>query len=763
MNTLLRLQRSRRSILLCPALLLASGLAALAQSAAPADATNAPAAPAPKDQPIVLNPFTVDSANDNNGYRTNTTTSGSLIATPLVDLPLTIDVINREFMDDAHSLTVADAARFFAGVAQANKNEYDTESFVIRGFTTIDELRNGIFFHGFTDETNIERVEAVKGPAAVLYGIVEPGGIINYTTKQPMDTPLTALKYSFGSYDYNRVDLDLNQPLDSSNTLLFRIPTSYTTANSFQKYVHTNALFTNPTLTFKPTPKTSITFDYTYRRDEGTWNRGGAMTEASYSPDGSQTLVAPQPISGLYAPYAGAYTYGQVGPQDYSSREHTFGEIRLEQAFTANLSLEAEVSQENLRMTDTGGFMRIQPAPGFESNFYQLNLPPSEMVMFTQNFIEKVKEVQRHFEINLFAKQTFGDFSNKLVLGMQGNEAPTDEIDFFWPGFVPTPAPLLAADSQRFNRGNFSSYVPWFSFQDPIITNLTPSWETPDLYATDQFSGFDNKLHILGGLRRQTYSDLGTTKLVPQIGAIYALTKSLSAYATYSESERSNGIDTITNQVRPLEQAKGFDAGLKTSFLDGKVEGSVTYFDITKQNVAYADLTSFINQQTGQLVGNDTEIVAGQEKSKGVEAEMQIRPFDHTQVSLNYSHDDAHDTKDDPRDQGAQLPGAIKDEVTLLAKYRFAGGPLDRLEIGGGGIFTFGNVFYYLPSNAEFLNYQHGAYQDLTAFVHYDLSVCGKPVNVGVSCKNFTNKHYMNATLQVADPREWFASVEVHF
>ncbi|WP_438481384.1 TonB-dependent siderophore receptor [Oleiharenicola lentus] len=746
---------------------LAAALLSFLASLPLAAQTVEPSAPAgaPKEEPIVLSPFVVNAADDNNGYRTNSTVSGAKIATPLENLPLTIDVINREFINDAHLVSVADAARYVAGVGQYFKNEYDTESFSIRGFNTIALLRNGINFHAVTDTVNVERVEVVKGPAAVLYGVVEPGGLVNYTTKQPTSSAFSSAKVTIGSYNYHRLELDVNQPLNEKKTIAFRMPAAITEADSFQKYVGTKAIFLNPTLTINFSPRTSLTFDYTYRLDRGTWNRGGFFVFNTNDPISGAYIHRPQVTPPQFDDLIGRYNYGQVGPDDYSRREHIYAEIRFNHSFSDNLSFQAAFSEERARMHDTGGFMGLITVPGLERKPVN-QLVAADMLVTSLNWLETVRIRQKHYEATFVYKSDWGSVKNNLVTGLSASVAPVNYAAFTWSGGAAPNVPLTAPDSVRFARGNRAAYVPWFTFTDPVVSSNPPDWGSPSLFVADQLAAFDEKLHVLLGYRLQRYNDVGESKGIPQIGAIYALTKSISAYATYSESMRSNGFvsNTVssTSTPRPMEKAHGFDVGLKMSFRDGMIEGSVAYFKIQKTNVAFTDLTNFIDSN-GNILGGDSVLIAGQADSDGFEASFQVKPFKNTQLSLSYAHLNAVDTKDGALNQGARLPGAIKDSFTFLGKYRFTTGALTGFEIGGGGVITLGNVRYFLPSSNYSDIYQRGGYTDLTAFARYNTRVFGKAVTFGLTVNNLTDERYINATFNVAPPRQIFGSVEVWF
>jgi len=181
---------------------------------------------------------------------------------------------------------------------------------------------------------------------------------------------------------------------------------------------------------------------------------------------------------------------------------------------------------------------------------------------------------------------------------------------------------------------------------------------------------------------------------------------------------------------------------------------------VVKNNVPYSDFSDFVGPG-GKVIGGD-EILGGQFESKGFEAELQIKASANFQIEMQYAYDDGKDTKDGPIDLGANLPGAIPESLTFLAKYHFSGGPLDGLEIGGGGRFTWGLTEYVLPSDVNFgSDNQPGPTRDLMAFIHYKMKVHGKPVELAVGGKNLTNGRLAHPVYAYRDVRTMKLSGEL--
>jgi outer membrane receptor protein involved in Fe transport len=178
---------------------------------------------------ITLQTFTVNTAKDK-GYLAENEVSATRVNSSIAELPFSISALTSQFIADTAPTDLADIAKYSAGVAMASKEfNAGADSFNIRGFTQYPE-RNGFNETSsaalYVDPVDIERVEVVKGPAALLYGQVSPGGTVNYITKQPQPKLFMDLGTSYGSNSFYRETVDLNVP-GANNTLLFRFNGAY--------------------------------------------------------------------------------------------------------------------------------------------------------------------------------------------------------------------------------------------------------------------------------------------------------------------------------------------------------------------------------------------------------------------------------------------------------------------------------------------------------------------------------------------------------
>lgn len=208
-----------------------------------------------------LDPFSVQG--ETNGYSATNSISGTRVNTLIKDIPVPITVITEDFIKDFSYERVEDAVVSDATITRVGRNEGDfNENFTIRGFRSSLNLRNRIPYKGFTDSSMIDRIEIVKGPAAVLYGLSDPGGLVNIITKKPLNVKHTSMNFRIGSESNRRTEWDTGGPLDDEGKVLFRFTGSYDEGGHQRAGGWHNQRFFTPAFTFQPAEKTKIDIEY---------------------------------------------------------------------------------------------------------------------------------------------------------------------------------------------------------------------------------------------------------------------------------------------------------------------------------------------------------------------------------------------------------------------------------------------------------------------------------------------------------------------
>ncbi len=241
----------------------------------PKPPTTAPQQPSAEgDEPIEL----VVTGEPDTGYSVPDASTATKTDTPLRDIPQSIQVIPRRVIEDQKITRLSDALRNVPGVVTSGNRRSLAPDYVIRGFTTQNTLRNGFTFPGSSTtpanasavSNNIERVEVLKGPASVLYGNLEPGGVVNYVTKQPLEAPYYAGEFIVGSDSFYNPTLDFSGPLTTDKRLLYRLNIGYENSGSFVDFVNRENFSIAPTLSYKIGDSTTLNFGYKYIRQDGT-------------------------------------------------------------------------------------------------------------------------------------------------------------------------------------------------------------------------------------------------------------------------------------------------------------------------------------------------------------------------------------------------------------------------------------------------------------------------------------------------------------
>ena len=208
------------------------------------------------------------------GYSVPAISGATRTSTPLRDVPQSVTVITPELMRDQQMTSIADVVRYVPGIA-AHQGENNRDDVVIRGNrSSADFFLNGIRddVQYYRDLYNLDRVEALKGPNALVFGRGNGGGAINRVVKEAVFMPVRAFSLQAGGHDNLRFTGDLDQPLGRS--VAFRANAMLEDSGSFRNGVSLERGAFNPTLTVMASNRTKITFGYEHLRDERVADRG---------------------------------------------------------------------------------------------------------------------------------------------------------------------------------------------------------------------------------------------------------------------------------------------------------------------------------------------------------------------------------------------------------------------------------------------------------------------------------------------------------
>ncbi|HEX8186785.1 MAG TPA: TonB-dependent siderophore receptor [Pyrinomonadaceae bacterium] len=208
------------------------------------------------------------------GYQTDVIGSATKTLTALRDVPQSVSVVSKEQVRDQQMQSIADVVRYTPGLS-VHQGENNRDQVIIRGqSSSADFFLNGVRddVQYYRDLYNLERLETLKGPNALIFGRGGGGGVINRVTKEADFSKTREITLTGGSFYNRRVAGDFAQPFGEK--VAFRLNGVYENSGSFRRFVNLNRTAFNPTFTFNPGAQTKVTVGYEFARDRRTADRG---------------------------------------------------------------------------------------------------------------------------------------------------------------------------------------------------------------------------------------------------------------------------------------------------------------------------------------------------------------------------------------------------------------------------------------------------------------------------------------------------------
>ncbi|MEX0324021.1 MAG: TonB-dependent siderophore receptor [Puniceicoccaceae bacterium] len=574
---------------------------------------------------IELSPFEVLSS-EQEGYRATNSLSATRINTAVRDLPFNLEVVTEAFIDDIAAFDLQESLKYQSGVVTSG----DTGT-RIRGFNSLWNQRNGFRRYDYGDAVSIQRVEVVKGPAAVLYGITAPGGITNYITKRPIEGNHVELKQYVGENSFFRTELDAN--VGSKDAIRFRILGAFQENDSYLSNVSWNVDYVNPVMAWNISEKTQVIIEAEYLDRTRTKDRGRLYDRSK--------LASPQ--NGWFDDIYDSVGHGTafLSNRDewqnnrvdtYSATiEHKFADnfvARFNAYFIRRFDNEQSTSRRGWNtqvsaVKDRDGNFILDSAgnkvPGIQRHWakdssrnrwqsYQLDLLYSvEGDNSRHQFLAGAYySFDNHFRI-LFEDRDFlkiDDPSNPgtAPAGYRGSPVVDKSgTPIGWLGsarklrWVTIGDPNMALGLDDPNYDPVSWKFPWLEYQDDIINYA--------VYTNYLGTFMNERLNIMAGIRydkndyeRASYGAVGAqtptenSHVSPQLGAIYRLTDELSVYGlTSSSMNPANGAANSFEESLDPETGVQYEVGLKGEFLDNRLSATLGYFQVTEQDKIITD------------------------------------------------------------------------------------------------------------------------------------------------------------------------------
>ncbi|WP_077922900.1 TonB-dependent receptor [Spirosoma sp. 209] len=675
--------------------------------------------------------------------RFSRTTSDYVSKMPLKNLenPQVYTSVGKELLAEQLVFSVDDAIRNAPGVQrmwEATGRSGDGGGFYnSRSFILQSSLRNGVagYVSSGIDAVNLEKLEVIKGPSATLFGsaLTSYGGLMNRVTKKPYETVGGEVTLAGGSYDFNRVSLDVNTPLNASRSLLLRVNTAYNYEGTFQTQGYTRSFALAPSLMFRPNERLSILLDAEITRVQSV---GKQMIFFYFPADQLGATRADQ----LNLDYRNSYMGDGLSLNSRST--NLFGQInyRLSPTFTTSTNITSSQSFSDGK----GAYFYLvpdnvvtgNPADAGKSNFL------TRADQSTDNSRNTVFEVQQ----NLNGDFRIGSLRNRVVVGLDFLRINSNQR-FFGSTFDTVPLNVPGFDYSRFSGSRmdsiYASGPPQFTY--PIINkrNIYSAYASDVLNLTDQLSvlaalrvdHYDNK----GGSEGGAVAAYQQTALSPKFGLVYQPVKDVVAlFANYQNSFNNRGVynafdlqapDSTSQRQAKLERANQVEAGVKLDAFGGKLSTTISYYSIRVNDILRTDPNPLAAARFAQIQD-------GVQTSKGVEMEVIANPARGLNVVAGFSYNDAKLVRADADVNGRRPSTASSPYLAnLWVSYRLPDNLLKGLGVGVGGNYASDNKILNSVSQGVFIL---PAYTVLNASVFYTY----RKFRVSGKVDNFTNQRY---------------------
>ncbi|WP_436175194.1 TonB-dependent siderophore receptor [Mesorhizobium sp. LjNodule214] len=613
-------------------------------------------------EPVLVEGEAGDSATGSvDGVVARKTTTGSKTATDLKDIPQSVSVIGRQEIDDQGAQKADEALRYTAGVfAQPFGPDSDTNWMFIRGFQATDTgvYMDGLqlFSYGFggfyVDSFGLERIEVLKGPASVLYGGSNPGGLVNYVSKRP---DFERKRYvETGVNDAGNVYLGFDVgDVASNGAVSYRMTGMVAGGDTYSDFQDGWRGFISPSISWKPDEATTLTILANYSHIDENHNGGSFLPY-----DGT---VTDRIVNGV--------NYGRIDP-DANFTEPGIDLYKREQG---SIGYEFEHTFENDWTVRSN--MRFTAADINEVNVY-----PNGWASATQlnriNFGHDTDAMTFLSDLQIEGKVETGPIEHTLLAGIDYKYYNIDQVQSS--ALFGTTPPIDAFDPVY--GAPLTERVSYLN-QDLTQKQL-------GFYAQDQLRFGDGWLVTLNGRydrgrleadNRPTYYSASSTTQNSTVGDFsgraglaYEFANGVTPYVSFATFFNPIiGTDANGNLFKP-EEGVQYEAGIKyvPTFMDGLFTLSV--FDLTRQNVP-SNVTLFTQLQTGEV------------RSRGVELEGKVNVTEDFRVTAAFTANDIDITKDEDAALIGKTPFIVPEVMASASvDYTFRGGWYDGFSIGAG-------------------------------------------------------------------------------
>ena len=649
---------------------------------------------------------TAESDRERDDPRVKEVSTATRTSTPARYVPQAIDSVKTSNVLDYGTNDLGKALGGIPNVSNGADTRFD--SVRIRGF----DASNDFYLDGIRDDSqyvrdlhNIERIEVLKGPAAVLYGRGSQGGIVNRVSKMPEAGRRSSIEAQGGSEDLRSLYADLSA--DPSDNISLRLNMGNQDNNSFRHGIDGSRQLFAPSMNWQLTPDLNWLVQYEYSRYNRTPDRGIPS------------------VNGRPADVSRSTTYGD-----------THRDFIDDKAQSLRSRLNYQLS-ENWQVRHTLGLFKLNSdfdntyQSGYNAKTNEVNRQRWQQDLNTRNLFNTV-ELEGNVE-------TFG-LQHTLLTGIEVGNQRRDPLLYKAAGKVP------GVDLDNPDR-NLQ-----YNGQMVLSSNNHTVVDSRGLYIQDQLR-LNDQWQVLAGVRFDQFEVETTNKIKnlsenqesnstsPRVGVIYSPWKEHSFYASWSKTFSPVGGGLIgitpgaagnTNETSP-EETRQKEVGVKSDWLDERLSTTLAVYEL-----------ELYNRRTSDPNIPDVTLLTGLQRSRGVELTATGNIVGNWYVRGGIGIQDATIVKDENGQEGNRVSNVAKRNGSLFLTWKPEMG-----WYGETGLTLVGERFADNQNTAVLPGY--GRWDALAGFRTKDWDVRAALNNI--ADKTYYSSATSAAQIQFGDPR----------
>lgn len=677
----------------------------------------------PMETLTVLGNRSVVGNNATMGYQPLRSSTATLTDMPLLDIPQIVNTVSEQVITDQHMTSLDDVLDNVSNITQTNTLGGTQDSFVRRGFG--DNRDGSILTNGLKTvqprsfNAATERVEVLKGPSSTLYGILDPGGLINVITKRPQTTNAGSISVTSTSFGGSSGAVDVTGPIEDTR-LAYRLIGEYQHEDYWRNFGQKRGWFIAPSLSYLGDNLT-VNVSYSHRDYQMPFDRGTVFdlnTGRAVNVDRKTRFDEPFNITNGYSDVAQLNTTYRLNNAWTTKFDYSFSQDKYRDNQARVMAYDAATGNLTRRVDATDGSTQRMHAT-------RADLQGNVVIGGRYNEILTGVAYENYdlLRTDMIRCKNVKDFN--IYQPVYGKTSTCDSVS-------------QTDSDQRIRQVSYSGYV-----QDSLY--LTDQWIAVAAMRYMYFTEYAGK-----GRPFNVNTDSSDSKWVPKVGLVYKATPRVSFYGSVSQAIVPQY--SIANYIGelPPETSTAYEVGAKSELFNG-ITANIALFDIDKRNVLY-----------NEIIGDETYArTAGKVRSRGVEADITGALTDKLNLIASYGYTDAK-VLDDPDYAGKPLVNVPRHTGSLFLTYDLGNViGTNTLTIGGGahGVgkrSATSGADYYLPS-----------YIVADAFAAYHIKTV-HPVTLQLNLKNLFDKTYYTSSIgtnnlgnQIGEPFEAQFTVKI--